>query len=83
MYKTLRIIFCILAVALAAAAIFIFAYFDWWWGALCVVCAAVFGCLMVTFKMLQEKKERKDNPAPRKGDFIFGKVSDTEKKDEQ
>ena len=32
MYRTLRIIFCILAVLIAAAAIFIFVYLGWQWG---------------------------------------------------
>lgn len=73
MYKILRIIFCILSVAVAAVAIFVFAYAGWLWGIFTVTFAFVFGGLMVTFKMLQEKKERKENPPPPQGDFITGK----------
>ena len=81
LYKVLRIIFCILAVILAAAAIFVLIYArPIWWGIATVVLAFVFGALMVTFKGLQENEERKKNPPPPQGDFIFGKVSD--KKDD-
>ena len=59
MYRTLRIIFCILAVLIAAAAIFIFVYLGWQWGLVAVLGVAVCAALMVTFKMLQEKQERK------------------------
>lgn len=76
MYKILRITFCILAVALAAAAIFVFVYAGWLWGGLTVLLAFVFGALMVTFKQLQEREERKKNPPPPKGDFITGKQSE-------
>lgn len=79
MYKILRIIFCILAVALAAAAIFVFVYADWVWGALVVTLAFVFGALMVTFKQLQEKEERRKNPPPPEGDFITGKIKPEDK----
>lgn len=79
MYKILRIIFCILAVALAAAAIFVFVYADWVWGALVVMLAFVFGALMVTFKQLQEKEERRKNPPPPEGDFITGKIKPEDK----
>ena len=80
MYKILRIIFCILTVALAAAAIFVFIYApSIWWGVATVVLAFVFGALMVTFKGLQEQQEKKKNPPPPQGDFIFGKVDDSEK----
>ena len=80
MYKILRILFCILTVALAAAAIFVFVYApSVWWGVATVVLAFVFGALMVTFKGLQEQEERKKNPPPPQGDYIFGRVG--EKKD--
>ena len=79
MYKILRILFCILTVALAAAAVFVFIYAGWIWGCLVIVCAFVFGALMVTFKQLQEKEEKKKNPPPPQGDFIFGKPSDENK----
>ena len=78
MYKILRILFCVLAVALAAAAIFIFIYAGTLWGILTVIAAFVFGALMVTFKGLQEKEERKKNPPPLQGDFIFGKIGENE-----
>lgn len=81
MYKTLRILFCILTVALAAAAIFIFIYAGWLWGIMTIILAFVFGALMVTFKQLQEKEERKKNPPPPQGDFIFGKVEPDNKPD--
>ena len=75
MYKILRIIFCILTVALAAGAIFVFIYApSIWWGVATVVLAFVFGALMVTFKGLQEQQEKKKNPPPPQGDFIFGNV---------
>ena len=77
MYKILRITFCILAVILAAAAIFVLIYApSIWWGIATIVLAFVFGALMVTFKGLQENEERKKNPPPPQGDFIFGKVND-------
>lgn len=78
MYKILRIIFCVAAVALAAAAIFVFIYAGWLWGFATVMVAAVCGGLMATFKMLQEKKERLNNPPPPVGDFIYGKVKKQE-----
>ncbi len=78
MYKILRIIFCVAAVALAAAAIFVFIYAGWLWGLATVMLAAVCGGLMATFKMLQEKKERLANPPPPVGDFIYGKVNKPE-----
>lgn len=77
MYKVLRIIFSVLAALLAAAAIFIFIYAGIVWGIATVILAFVFGALMVTFKGLQEKKERKENPPPPKGDFISGKAENT------
>ena len=80
LFKVLRIVFCALTVALAAAMIFVFIYAGWLWGALTLVAAFVFGALMVTFKMLQEKHEKISNPPPAQGDFIFGKV---EKKNDE
>ena len=77
MYKILRILFCVLTVALAAAAILVLIYApSVWWGIATVVLAFVFGALMVTFKGLQEQEARKKNPPPPQGDFIFGKVSE-------
>ena len=85
LYKILRIVFCILTVALAAVAIFVFVYApSVWWGIATIVLAFVFGALMVTFKGLQEQEEKKKNPPPPQGDFIFGKIdedkNDTDKK---
>ena len=82
MYKILRIVFCVLTVAIAAVAVFIFAYLGWLWGFFAVLVAGVCGALMVTFKMLQEKKERKENPPPPQGDFITGKVESENEKTE-
>ena len=79
MYKILRIIFCILAVVLAAAAIFVFVYADSVWGALVVMMAFVFGALMVMVKQLQEKEERRKTPPPPEGDFITGKIKPEDK----
>ncbi len=74
MYKILRIVFCVLAVAIAAVAIFIFIYLGWVWGFVALSVAFVSGALMVTFKQLQEKEERKNNPPTPEGDFITGRV---------
>ena len=79
MYKILRITFSILAALAAAAAIFVFIYAGWPWGLAVVLACAVFGALMVTFKTLQEKQERKANPPPPEGDFITWKVEKDEK----
>ncbi len=76
MYKILRILFCILTVILAAVMIFVFIYAGWKWGVLLLAAAFVCGALMVTFKQLQEKEERKKNPPPAQGDFITGKVDE-------
>ncbi len=73
MYKILRIIFCVLTVIMAAVMIFVFLYAGWVWGFAALAVAFVCGALMVTFKQLQEKEERKKNPPAPKGDFITGK----------
>ena len=77
-FKVLRILFCVLAVALAAAAIFVFIYAGTLWGVMTVIVAFIFGALMVTFKGLQEKEEKKKDPPPPTGDFIFGKIGEDE-----
>ena len=85
-YKVLRIVFCVLAVLLAAGAIFVFIYApNIWWGIATVMLAFVFGALMVTFKGLQEQEDKKKNPPPPTGDFIFGKVGENKEneKDKQ
>lgn len=73
LYLILRIVFCILAVALCAAAVFVFVYLDWW-GMACVIGAAVCAALMLLFKRLQTHEENKDNPPAPVGDFITGPV---------
>ncbi len=73
MYRNLRILFCLLAVACAAVTIFIFVYFLWW-GFIPLGGAVAFGGLMVVCKRAQEREEAKKNPPPREGDFITGKV---------
>jgi hypothetical protein len=80
MYKNLRIIFCILAVACAAVTIFIFVYFGWW-GCAPLGGAVVFAALMYICKRAQESEELKKNPPPPAGDFITGKAENKEKKD--
>lgn len=77
MYKALRILFCILAVACAAVTIFIFVYFQLW-GFVPLVGAFAFAGLMFLFKNKQEQKELKDNSPPPEGDFITGKVKNTD-----
>lgn len=77
MYKALRILFCILAVACAAVTVFIFVYFTYW-GFVPLGGAFAFAGLMFLFKNKQERQELEDNPPPAEGDFITGKV----KKDE-
>ncbi|MBD5632329.1 MAG: hypothetical protein HDP34_03790 [Clostridia bacterium] len=77
MYKNLRIIFCILAVACTAVTIFIFTYFGWW-GFLPLGGALIFAALMVICKRAQEKEELKKNPPPPEGDYITGKVNKNE-----
>lgn len=73
MYKTLRIVFCLLAVACAAVTIFIFVYFGWW-GCAPLGGAIAFAVLMFLCKRMQESEELKKNPPPPSGDFITGKV---------
>ena len=75
-FRTLRIIFCLLAVAFCATAIFIFVYFGWW-GMACVLGAIVCGLLMVFCKRRQEALENKDKPAAH-GDFITGPLKEGE-----
>lgn len=74
MYKTLRILFCILACVCAAVTIFIFVYFDMW-GFVPLAAGVVFAALMFYCKNAQGREELKKNPPPPSGDFITGKVS--------
>lgn len=76
MYKALRILFCILAVACAAVTVFIFVYFRIW-GLVPLGGACAFAALMFFFKRKQEQRELKENPPPPEGDFITGKVKNT------
>lgn len=83
MYKTLRILFCILACACAAVTIFIFVYFGMW-GFVPLGAGVVFAMLMFYCKNVQEREELKKNPPPPEGDFITGKVpKDGEKNKKQ
>lgn len=75
MYKNLRILFCILAVACAAATVFIFVFFNLW-GFLPLELGIAFAALMFVCKRAQENEEAGLNPPPAKGDFITGKTSD-------
>lgn len=73
-FKTLRIICCIICALIVLAAFFIFVYLGMLWGFISLLGAAAFFGLMMLFKSLQEKQERKDNPPPPTGDFITGRV---------
>jgi len=73
MYKNLRIIFCLLAVACAAVTVFIFVYFNWW-GFVPLGAGCVFAALMFACKRMQAGEEKKLNPPAPEGDFITGKV---------
>ncbi|MCD7729189.1 MAG: GreA/GreB family elongation factor [Clostridia bacterium] len=76
MYKTLRIIFCIIAVVLTAVCVFVFIYADGLgWGFLCVALAVVCYFLMVFFKKKQEQQEGIENPPAPEGDFITGRIT--------
>ena len=74
MFKTLRVICCVICALILAAAIFIFIYCDMIWGFVSLLGAAVFFGLMMLFKAKQEAEERKKNPPPPVGDFITGRV---------
>ena len=77
MYKTLRILFCVLAVICATVTVFIFVYFGIW-GIAPLCGAGIFAILMVMCKRAQESEELKKNPPPPAGDFITGKVEKSE-----
>ena len=70
LYRTLRIVFCIVSVMCCAAAILVFVYLGWW-GMACVLGALASGMLMVYFKRRQEALEESCAP-PAHGDFITG-----------
>ncbi|MGN0813708.1 MAG: hypothetical protein ACI4MH_00570 [Candidatus Coproplasma sp.] len=75
-YKTLRIVCCLIAAIILAAAIFIFIYLGMVWGLISLAVAAIFAVLTFFFKSKQEELEKKDEPA--RGDFITGAVSNKE-----
>lgn len=74
MYKYLRIICCVISALILAACVFIFIYCGMAWGLAALLAAALFFGLTVFFKYKQEEGERKENPPPRRGDFITGPV---------
>ncbi len=74
MFKTLRIICCIICALIIAAAIFIFVYLGYFWGFMSLIGAAAFFGLTLLFKHLQEAEEEKLHPTPPKGDYITGRV---------
>lgn len=74
MFKVFRIVFCVLAVATAAAAIFIFALLDWFWGIITVAACLLFTAGMFLCRNAQVRAELKKNPPAPVGDFITGKV---------
>ena len=82
-FKTLRIICCVICALILAATVFIFIYLDVPWGIASLVVAAAFFGLMMLFKHKQEQQERKDNPPPTVGDFISGPVKAEEKAEEK
>lgn len=82
-FEILRIICCIAAALILAATVFIFVYLGWEWGiASLLVAAGLFG-LMMLFKHKQEQLEEKENPSPKKGDFITGAVKKDGDKNEE
>lgn len=58
-FKILRIICCVVCVAILAVSVFIFVYFGTFWGLISVLAAAIFGVLMIAFKIAQEDYEKK------------------------
>lgn len=80
MYKILRIVFCLLAVAAAAVTVMIFIFFDLW-GLIPLGLCIVFAAAMFICRNAQVSEELKKNPPAPVGDFITGKVaSDDDKK---
>ena len=77
MYKILRVVFCLLAVACAAVTLFIFIYFGMW-GFVPLCLGVIFALLMFASKSRQESDELKKNPPPPTGDFITGRVNKDE-----
>ena len=77
MYKILRVVFCLLAVACADVTIFIFIYFGMW-GFVPLGLGVIFALLMFASKNRQESDELKKNPPPPTGDFITGRVNKDE-----
>jgi len=82
MYKILRIVFCVLAVACTAVTVFIFAFFGIW-GLIPLGGAVIFAGLMFVCKNAQTREEIKTNPLPPEGDFITGKVKAPENEEKE
>lgn len=80
MYKVLRIVFCILAVAAAAVSVLIFIFFNLW-GLIPVGLCIVFAAAMFLCRSAQIKDETRKNPPAPQGDFITGKVKKSNESD--
>lgn len=74
MYKILRIISCILAVALVASCPFVFLYAGNTPGIVCIGAILVCFFAMLTFKKFQEDKEGTNDEKPLVGDYITGRI---------
>lgn len=72
MFKNLRIIFCILAVAGAAATIFVFVFAGWIWGTVVLAATLIFAALMFICKNKQMSEEEPKEQI-KEGDFITGR----------
>ncbi len=72
MFKNLRIIFCILAVAGAAATIFVFVFAGWIWGTVVLAATFIFAALMFICKNKQISEEEPQEDV-KEGDFITGR----------
>lgn len=64
MFKTLRIICCVISALCCAACVFAFIYAGIVWGICTIVGAAAFFALTVLFKHYQEDTEEKHSPSP-------------------
>ena len=80
MYKVLRVVFCLLAVAAAAVTVMIFIFFDLW-GLLPLGLCILFAFAMFLCRSAQMREELKKNPPAPTGDFITGKVKDNGEKE--
>ena len=80
MYKVLRVVFCLLAVAAAAVTVMVFIFFDLW-GLLPLGLCILFAVAMFLCRNAQVREELKNNPPEPAGDFITGKVRSDENKE--